>query len=197
MALATHELRIGIVTKLCWIQAVLTCVAMMATVIEVETIVWNCPAMAILGLWIAILSIKRDSIQLLAFGLLCPIVTSSIALLIATFHIGPGTASKFVWALLALNAIVTVVWWLFLRRQIGAASWDSGKTENKVVRFSILHMLMGITLFALVLAVIRLRPGEMTFFAGYGIAILVASFVIILSFARRQGISIRWQALPE
>lgn len=184
----------GNVTKLCWTQAVLTCIAVVAAVVEVETIIWSGPAMAILGLWIAILSIKRDSIRLLSFGLLCPIVTSLIALLIATFDIGPATASSFVWALLALNATVTVVWWLFLRRLIGSGSWDRGKKANKRIRYSILHMLIGMTLVSLVLAVVRplIGSGEMTLFAGYGITIQMASIAIILWFARRsrQGIRI-------
>jgi hypothetical protein len=158
-----------------------------ATVVEVETIIWSGPAMAILGLWIAILSINRDSIRLLAFGLLCPIVTSLIALLIATFQIGPGTASSFVWALLALNAIVTVVWWLLLRQQIFSGSSDDGKSAREPVRYSILHMLIGMTIVSLVLALIRpfIGLGEMTLFAGYGIAILMASLAILLWFARR------------
>lgn len=38
-------------TKLCWTQAALTCIAVVATILEVETIVWSCPAMAIMLEW--------------------------------------------------------------------------------------------------------------------------------------------------
>ena len=171
--------------KLCWAQTILSGVAAVACVAEVETILWSGPSMAGLGLCIALVSARIDSVRLLVYGVWCPIVTGVIAMLIATLQIGPMTASKFVWALLAFNAIVTAAAWQFLRHR--PHPHEVSNRARRPVRFSILHMLIGTTLVALVLSVVRpfIGLGEMTLFAVYGIAVLMTSLGILLWYALR------------
>ena len=171
----------------CWIQAAAAVTAALAAFVDVETILVSCPVIAFLGLVLASASLPRISVNLLLFGLSCPVITSAIALLIASFDWGPQEASLPVRVLLTLNAGATVVWGTLIGRRMMRGRFSATSGGTPPFRFSLLSLLALITLTCLFFALLRrLAPdGERMFFAAYGFTGLALSLVVALRYSYR------------
>jgi hypothetical protein len=180
-------------TVACGVQAGAAAVAALAACVDVETILVSCPAIAFWGLVLSIFSIPRISLHLLLFGLSCPVATSTIALLIASFEWGPDQAELPVQVLLVLNAGVTVVWGTLTgRRIIRSCSLDPAADKARF-RFSLMSLLAIVTFTCVVLALLgRLAPkGEMVFFTAYGVGVLALSLAVAVSYSYRSKCAVR------
>lgn len=175
---------------LCLIQAGVATAAALGTFASVETILGSCPAIAFLGLVLALLSLPRPSLNLLLFGLSCPIVTSTISLLIASLEWSPDEATFPVRVLLTLNAGVTVVWGALTARQTirpkSSKSLDTSTGKSRF-RFSILSLFGLVTGTCVLFALLRhlAGSGEMVWFAVYGIGVLALALAVSLWFLYR------------
>jgi hypothetical protein len=172
---------------LCWVQAGVATAAAVGTFVQVETIVGFCPAIAFLGLVLAFVSLQRTSLNLLLFGLSCPVVTSTIALLIASLHWSPTQATLPVRVLLTLNAGITAVWGALTSRHI-IRSWSLNTSAARSgFRFSVLSLLGVVTFACLVFALLRHLHGlsEWAWFAVYGVGVLVLSVAVSVWFSYR------------
>jgi hypothetical protein len=152
--------------------------------VEVESIVGFCPAIAFLGFVLALVSLQNGSLNLLLFGLSCPIATSMVALLISSLSWSPPQATIPVRVMLTLNAGVTVVWGAWTARQIIRSCPLDASAGKWTFRFSLLALLGLITLMCILLALLRqlAGSGEMVWFAVYGIGVLVISFAVFIWF---------------
>jgi hypothetical protein len=168
----------------CWIQAVAAVIAAVAVFVDVESILVSCPALALMGYVLALAAIQQVSISLLLFGLSCPIITSAIALLIASFDWGPREAVLPVRVLLTLNAATTLAWGTRVGRKILRCRSLVTAADAPPFRFSLMSLLALVTFTCLLFAAVRrLAPdGEMVYFAAYGVTVLVLSLVVALRY---------------
>jgi hypothetical protein len=172
---------------LCWVQVGGATAAAVAAFVEVETIIAFGPAIALLGMVLALVSLQSTFLNLLLFGLLCPVTTSAIALLIAWLEWSPGEAAVPVPVLLTLNAGITAVWGPLTARQIIRTRRLDASSGKAIVRFSLLNLLGLVTVACLLLALLRQIPGgaEMMWFAVYGIGVLVLGLAVAAWFSYR------------
>lgn len=169
---------------LCWLQFAAATAAALATFVEVEWILGFCPAIALLGLVLALLSLRHNSLNLLLFGLLSPVTTGMIALLIASFRWSPSQAAIPALVLLVLNAGATFIWGALTARQVARSSSFGNTTDKRTFRFSLLGLFGVVTLTCIIAALLRqlTGAGEMGWFAVYGFSVLVLSLAVSISF---------------
>ena len=190
---------------LCWVQAGTATAAALATLVEVESILGFFPAIAFLGLALALLAHKYTSLNLLLFGLSCPVATGMIALLIASFSWSPGQAAIPVLVILTLNAGVTCVWGALTARQITRTNSLETSVEKLRFQFGLRGLFGIVTLTCILSALFRQLDGdgEMFLFAVYGISVLVLSLAVSISFwyrvnrTKSEGADAQTTVIPE
>ena len=154
MFVSNKTWREPLLVVLCGFQALLAVVAAVAAYWEVESILGTCSTMTLLGLVLAFFAVRRASLNLLLFGLWCPLVASGIAMLIALQDLNPEEAEGPVFMLLALNLPITVVWAIatavLLQRVI-----PQPPAAKRRFRFRVMALLGLMTFVAVLLALLR------------------------------------------
>lgn len=179
-----------LLTALCGIQVVAAVCAAAAAAFDVESIMGSCPAIALFGFLIALVSVRRRWADAMLFGLWCPIVTAAIALLISSFDWSPGTAATPVTLILAVNALVVAAGAAALvLRAGGVQSAQATSLSDAPVRFSIRGLLAVTTVLCILFAVMRHLGGvgDMLAFAIYGVGVLLLAVAILAWFRFREG----------
>jgi hypothetical protein len=136
---------------------------------------------------LALAAVRNTCLNLLLFGLLGPVATSAVALLIASFAWSPTEAALPVPVLLTLNAGATLIWGALTARQSVRSRRSNASPGKTVVRFSLRSLLCLVTIACLLLALSRQLPrgAEMLWFAAYGIGVLALALAMGMWFSYR------------
>lgn len=168
----------------CWLLTISVMVAAVGAFVSVESIVAFGPAMAVLGLITALLSIRWNSLNLILLGLGSAMITSEISLMIAGFHWSPDEAKYPVQGVLTMSAIVYVFWGPWSAWQViqvhSTPGVDRNSNASSGFRFSILSLLVLITITGLLIRLLQLIQlgNEMSLFTAYGMSILLLSVAL-------------------
>lgn len=179
--------RSKLLAVVCCVQAAVAVAAAVGTFVEVESIIGFGPAMAVLGFVLALVSLRRMSVNLLLFGLSASFVTAVLAICIAVFEWNPNDVKIPSRVLLTLYAIVAVNWGTVTGTINMLFPSEPQPTNKSRFSFSILSLLGVITFMSLLFALLRqlVGKGEMAWFAVYGAFVLILSEAIFLWFLIR------------
>ncbi len=148
--------------------------------------------MATLGLLTAFLSMRWSSSDLVFLGLSSALITSVVSLMIAVFHWSPSEAKFPVRMVLAMSAVVLAIWGprsaLRVTRLHSISDSEDPLHGNSSFRFSILSLLVLITITGLLIRVLQLIQfgNEMSMFAAYGLSVLVLSISLLIWYGYRR-----------
>ncbi|MEM9659011.1 MAG: hypothetical protein AAF961_11680, partial [Planctomycetota bacterium] len=152
-----------------------------AALYKIESIIGSCPAIAILGFVIALISVWRRSTDGLLLGLWCPVVTALIAFSISAFQWSPRDAKIPVCAILVACAVVASMGaTVLVNRKHPRASDGESPSRRPPFQFSVRRVLLVTALLSVLCAAMQqLRvESEWIGFAIYGATVLLLSLAV-------------------
>ena len=172
---------------LCAFQALLSFLAAAEANKDVDSILGTCPGMAVLGFVLAFVAVRRASLSFLVFGLWCPLVTSTIALVIASFGWSFGEATTPVFVMLALNSAITAAWVLLAAVKFQRVTPSAPPAAKPRIRFRVKDLLRTTALLAVLLTLLNYLSysEESIIFWLFGIGVLTISLAIGVGFFYR------------
>ena len=150
-----HAARRRAAIALWTVQVLATVAALAACAAEIESILFTGPALAVIGLMLAIVTRPLRSWRVLLYSLSGPFVSAFCAALIAVFDWGPGDAEEPILAILFIYAFLSIPTALFVFREI--LQWSASPPTWSPLRwrYSLRSLLMVTT--ALCIAAPALR----------------------------------------
>jgi hypothetical protein len=154
-------------------QLLATVGAMIAAIIDIESIVFTGPIASLLGLALAFFASRLLLRSVLWFGLSSPIMWAVCALLIVTFDLGPGRAQ---WPISALICICVTLSAPLAAAALRAIIQTPPRQSPMVWQYSLKSLLIAMTALCVLLAVVR----GLIAIAGRGEDVLFAIFFILI-----------------
>jgi hypothetical protein len=130
---------------LCAAQLLTAVGALCRAIIDIESIVGTGPALALIGLFLAVVVRRNESWFLLLFALSAPLVTALGALMIAVFHWGPPEAEAPITALLYVYALAMIPASVVAAHQILRGNVVAVPASQKKWQFSLRSLLVTMT----------------------------------------------------
>jgi hypothetical protein len=156
-------------------QLLVMFVAVIAAWVNVESIIGTGPALSIIGLALAIVSMPCRSWIVLSFALSGPLVCMLGALLIARLHWGPSEASRPIAVLLSVYFVAALPLSAMARRRINTWLPTQAAHAPAVWHYSLKSLLALTTAVCLIIAVVRpivaaAGPGDYFIFDLFNVA---------------------------
>jgi hypothetical protein len=180
---------------ICTLQAISLVAAFTCAISKPETILFTGPRMAVAGFAFAIETWSLRSWRVLAFGLSMPLMTATLAALIAAFRIRPGTARTLVPIVLALYVVIVF--------PLAAAAWERILHSPVAIRslklydvtgwrFSTATLLKVTTALAILLVLTRfvvvlINRSDFMAFSAYAITVSMLCGLLAFFFSKHTG----------